>query len=88
MSVSPVADSGTAHVSVIDAEGNAVSVTSTVNLHFGAKVISPSTGILLNDEMDDFSTPGVKNYFNLPPSPSNFIKPGGLCKCEMPVNFY
>ena len=77
--MAPFSDSGTSHVSVIDADGNAVSATSTVNLHFGAKVISASTGILLNDEMDDFSTPGVKNYFNLPPSPSNFIKPG-LCR--------
>ncbi|XP_043236998.1 scoloptoxin SSD14-like isoform X1 [Amphibalanus amphitrite] len=86
--VAPVSDSGTAHVSVIDAEGNAVSVTSTVNLHFGAKVISPSTGILLNDEMDDFSTPGMKNYFNLPPSPSNFIKPGKMMVSSMSPSLF
>lgn len=38
--------------------------------------MSPSTGIILNNEMDDFSTPGVVNYFHIPSSPSNFIKPG------------
>lgn len=69
-------DHGTTHVSIVDQNGNAVSVTSTINLHMGALVTSPSTGILWNNEMDDFSTPGHANAFGFPPSPANFIRPG------------
>ena len=45
-------------------------------ISFGAGATSPGTGIVLNSVMDDFSIPGVVNYFRLPPSPNNFIQPG------------
>ncbi|KAL9311243.1 putative aminoacyltransferase, Glutathione hydrolase [Arabidopsis thaliana] len=71
-------DHGTSHLSIIDSERNAVSLTSTINSYFGALMLSPSTGIVLNNEMDDFSIP-MKSSGNLtvpPPAPANFIRPG------------
>lgn len=70
-----VKDSGTTHLSVVDRWGNAVALTSTVNTYFGSKVVSPSTGILFNNQMDDFSIPGASNYFGLAPSPYNYPAP-------------
>ena len=69
-------DHGTSHLSVVDAQRMAVGLTTTVNLGFGSKVMSESTGIILNNQMDDFSTPGQHNVYGIPPSPSNFILPG------------
>lgn len=52
-----------------------LSSTTTINLLFGSKLMDPITGIILNNEMDDFSQPGKKNSFGYEPSPSNFIAP-------------
>ncbi|VDN52085.1 unnamed protein product [Dracunculus medinensis] len=69
-------DHGTSHVSTLDAQDNAVSATSTVNRWFGSSTESEELGIIWNDEMDDFSTPGMINGFGFAPSKTNFIKPG------------
>ncbi|KAI1298615.1 Glutathione hydrolase 1 proenzyme [Halotydeus destructor] len=69
-------DRGTAHMNVIDAWGNAVAMTTTVNDYFGSKIMSPSTGIVFNNQMDDFSSPNITNSFNVPPSRYNRIVPG------------
>ncbi|WP_242356808.1 gamma-glutamyltransferase [Anaeromyxobacter sp. SG64] len=64
----PPRDEGkhTTHLSVVDAEGNAVAITTTVNYLFGACVVVPGTGILLNDEMDDFdAAAGAPNAYGL-----------------------
>ncbi|CAN5203184.1 gamma-glutamyltransferase [soil metagenome] len=67
----------TTHYSVVDAAGNAVSVTYTINALFGAKVIAGDTGFFLNDEMDDFTTkPGAANLFGLVQGSKNAIAPG------------
>ncbi|KAG8997197.1 hypothetical protein FRB94_011144 [Tulasnella sp. JGI-2019a] len=69
-------DHGTTHISVIDKDGMAVSLTSTVNLIFGSRVMDPVTGIIVNDELADFSMPDAANAFGLWPSPYNFPAAG------------
>ncbi len=67
----------TTHYSVVDKEGNAVAVTTTLNDSFGSHVASASLGFLLNDEMDDFAAkPGAVNMFGLVQGPANTIAPG------------
>ncbi len=67
----------TTHYSVVDAEGNAVSVTTTLNNGFGSHVTADGLGFLLNDEMDDFaSKQGEPNLFGLIQGPANAIGPG------------
>ncbi len=70
-------DHGTTHFSVIDRHGNAVAFTATINTFFGAKLGVPEYGIILNNEMDDFSlNPGVPNIYGLIGSLANAIAPG------------
>jgi gamma-glutamyltranspeptidase/glutathione hydrolase len=67
----------TTHYSVVDADGDAVTVTTTLNDTFGSHVTAAGLGFLLNDEMDDFSSkPGVPNMFGLIQGPANAIGPG------------
>src|SRR5271155_2334392 len=67
----------TTHYSIVDAEGNAVSVTTTLNDSFGSRVTAEGLGFLLNDEMDDFSAKqGVPNAYGLIQGPANAIGPG------------
>jgi gamma-glutamyltranspeptidase/glutathione hydrolase len=69
-------DGGTTHISVVDAAGNAVALTTTINLSFGAKLVAGKTGILLNDEMDDFVMQvGVPNQFGLIGNEQNAVAP-------------
>jgi gamma-glutamyltranspeptidase/glutathione hydrolase len=67
----------TSHISVMDQWGNAVATTQTVNYSFGSCVVAEGTGVVLNDEMDDFTTkPGGSNAFGLVTGPKNDIAPG------------
>jgi gamma-glutamyltranspeptidase/glutathione hydrolase len=64
----------TTHFSTADAAGNWVACTATINTSFGSKIVIPGTGVLLNNEMDDFSIqPGVSNYFGLVGAEANAI---------------
>jgi gamma-glutamyltranspeptidase / glutathione hydrolase len=68
---------GTAHTSTLDARGTAVALTSTINTAFGSMVVVPGTGIVLNNQMDDFSAaPGVPNVYGLVGTTANAIQAG------------
>ncbi|KAF9361700.1 hypothetical protein BGX26_000055 [Mortierella sp. AD094] len=72
----PIDNHGTTHLSTVDKDDMSVALTSTVNLLFGSKLLDPKSGVILNDEMDDFSIPGRANAFGLQPSPYNYPEPG------------
>ena len=73
----PPDDHGTSHVSVVDSSGMAVALTTTVNLDFGARFVAGDSGIVLNDQMDDFSAKvGAPNAFGLIGGEANAIAPG------------
>jgi len=70
-------DKHTTHLTTADAQGNVVALTQTVNTSFGSKFIAKGTGVVLNNQMDDFSiAPGVKNAFGLVGGQANAIAPG------------
>lgn len=72
----PYESPSTTHISVVDQNGLAVSTTQTINLSFGSGVVARGTGVVLNNEMDDFSKkPGVPNAFGLVGSAANSIEP-------------
>ncbi len=72
----PKESTETTHISVIDKEGNAASVTTTLNGYYGSKVIVSGAGFFLNNEMDDFSVkPGVPNMFGAVGGEANSIQP-------------
>lgn len=67
----------TTHIAAADYAGNWVAITTTVNTDFGSKVIIPGTGVIMNNQMDDFSTqPGVPNAYGLVGAEANSIQPG------------
>jgi gamma-glutamyltranspeptidase / glutathione hydrolase len=73
---------------VIDAAGNMVSATLSINYGFGSGYVSPSTGILLNDEMDDFATrPGEPNAYGLVQGEANSVEPGKRMLSSMTPSF-
>jgi len=73
----PGQDAGTHHISVIDGSGVAVALTTTINGTFGSGVVDAGSGLLLNDEMDDFvAAPGVPNQYGLVGNERNAVQPG------------
>lgn len=74
---SPGGGTDTTHLASADAEGNVVALTTTLNSSFGAAIVAGGTGVLLNNEMDDFSlAPGTPNQFGLTGGEANAIAPG------------
>ncbi|MEQ8241260.1 MAG: gamma-glutamyltransferase, partial [Cyclobacteriaceae bacterium] len=75
--MAPYESPETTHFSIVDPKGNAVSITTTLNLNYGCKVWVKGAGFVLNNEMDDFSAkPGVPNFYGLIGNEANAIAPG------------
>ncbi|MUV15400.1 gamma-glutamyltransferase [Noviluteimonas gilva] len=84
----PLEDDETTHFAIIDADGNRVSTTQTVNLLYGSGMIPPGTGVLLNDEMDDFALrPGTPNAFGVMGFEANAPKAGKRMLSSMTPTF-
>ncbi|KAF1914936.1 gamma-glutamyltranspeptidase-like protein [Ampelomyces quisqualis] len=67
---------GTSHIVTADASSLSITLTTTINLLFGSRVVVPETGVIMNNEMNDFSIPGSSNAFGYIPSAANYIRPG------------
>lgn len=84
----PLEDEDTTHFSIIDAEGNRVGATQTVNLLYGSGLVAPGTGVLLNNEMDDFALkPGTPNAFGVMGFDANAPEPGKRMLSSMVPTF-
>ena len=84
----PLEDEETTHFSIIDADGNRVAGTQTVNLLFGSGLVAPGTGVLLNNEMDDFALkPGTPNAFGVMGFAANAVEPGKRMLSSMTPTF-
>lgn len=86
--VPPPEGNHTTHFSILDAQGNRVSATLSINYPFGSGFMAAGTGVLLNDEMDDFSAkPGVPNVYGLVGAQANAIAPGKRMLSSMSPTF-
>jgi gamma-glutamyltranspeptidase/glutathione hydrolase len=86
--VAPPEGRDTTHFSILDREGNRVAATLSINYPFGSGFVPPGTGVLLNDEMDDFSArPGVPNVYGLVGGEANAIAPGRRMLSSMTPTF-
>src|SRR5690606_27555127 len=84
----PLEDEDTTHFSIIDAQGNRAAVTQTVNLLYGSGLVAPGTGVLLNNEMDDFALrPGIPNAFGVMGYDANAPAPGKRMLSSMTPTF-
>jgi gamma-glutamyltranspeptidase/glutathione hydrolase len=84
----PAEHVNTTHFSIIDADGNRVAATQTVNLSFGSGMVIPGTGFLLNDEMDDFALrPGTPNAYGVMGYDANAVAPGRRMLSSMSPTF-
>ena len=84
----PLEDEETTHFSIIDAEGNRVAATQTVNLLYGSGLVPPGTGVLLNNDMDDFAlVPGEPNAFGVMGFDANAPEPGKRMLSSMTPTF-
>ncbi|GAB6197354.1 hypothetical protein PAGU2595_026820 [Lysobacter xanthus] len=84
----PLEDDETTHFSIMDAQGNLVSATQTVNLTYGSGMVAPGTGVLLNNEMDDFALkPGTANAFGVMGFEANAPKAGKRMLSSMTPSF-